>query len=71
MVYKKNIFVCKHLADNLYEQEDKTPWHLLTECPNPLVHNKLPPDHWEVNPLLNLINKLKFLEVPDYSDTHY
>jgi hypothetical protein len=37
----------------------------LTECPNPLVQNKLPPDHWEVNPLLNLINKVKHLEVPD------
>jgi len=56
---------------SLCEQEDETPWHLLTECPNPLVQNKLPHDHWEVDPLLNLINRLKFLEVPDYSDTHY
>ncbi len=26
---------------------------------------------WEVDPLLNLINKLKHLEVPDYADAHY
>jgi len=56
---------------NLCEQGEETPWHLLTECPNPLVQNKLPPDHWEVTPFFNLINKLKFLEVPDYADTHF
>ncbi len=29
------------------------------------------PDHWEVDPLLKLLNKIKFPEVPEYSDTHY
>jgi ribonuclease HI len=56
---------------NLCQQGEETPWHLLTECPHPLVQNKLPPDHWEVDPLLNLINKIKFLEVPDYADINY
>jgi len=55
----------------LCKNAEETPWHLLTECPNPIVQNKLPPDHWEVNPVLNLINRIKFLEVPDYTDTHY
>jgi len=56
---------------SLCSQYDETPWHLLRECPHPLVFNKLPPDHWEVDPLLKLLQKIKFLEVPEYSDTHY
>jgi hypothetical protein len=56
---------------NYCNNGDETPWHILKECPNPLTLNKLPHDHWEVDPLLNLLNKLKHLEVPDYADTHY
>jgi hypothetical protein len=53
---------------NLCHQGEETRWHILTECPHPLVQNKLTPDQWEVHPLLN---KIKFLEVPDYADIHY
>jgi hypothetical protein len=40
---------------------------------NALTHwSKItPPDQWEVDPILNLINKIKYLEVPDYADIHY
>jgi hypothetical protein len=48
----------------------KKPHGTLTEWPNPLVQNKLPPDHWEVNSFLNF-NKIKHLEVSDYADIHY
>jgi hypothetical protein len=58
---------------NLCEYGEETPWHLLTEfrMPNPPSPKQTPPDQWEVNPLPNLINKIKQLEVPDYADTHY
>ncbi len=47
----------------------KKPHGTYSECQHPLVHNKLPSDHWEVDPLLKLLNKIKFLEVQEYSDT--
>ncbi len=54
-----------------YVNMGKKPHSTLTEWPNPLVQNKLPPDHWEVNPFLNLINKINHLEVSEYADIHY
>ncbi len=53
---KLAIFPCEYC--------EETPWHLPRECPNPQIHNQLPPDHWEVNHLARLINKIKFIEVP-------
>jgi len=55
----------------LCEHGEETPWHLFRECPHPMVHNQLPPDSWETDELLRLINKTKFLEVLDYSDLQF
>ncbi len=55
---KLDIFLC--------EYGEETPLQIPREYPNLLIHNQLPPDHWEVDNLARLINKIKFLEVPDY-----
>ena len=63
MVRKQSHILCEH--------GEETPWHLFRECPHPMVHNQLPPDSWETDELLRLINKTKFLEVLNYSDLQF
>ena len=53
----------------LCQEEDETPWHILTECPATYtLRMKLKPQEgWEVPEIMNLINKFRFLEVPEYN----